>query len=114
MIGRNIASANTLLRQYARRPGVAALAGGTVGFSRQPLMRFFENQARADAERHRSPQQTPLVQAGERRRVPFDGYQAQYQPSDTSNLFSQRRSTGFDNRPFSEPIREPEMFDYER
>jgi hypothetical protein len=133
-IGRNIMSANTLLRSYARRPGsvgsaLGAYAGrGTVGVgagaygaagasegARQPLNRFLQTQSRLAEDTESSPQNTPLVMSYDRPRMPPPspsmqaGYNSPYR--DTSQ---QRMTTGMDYRPFSEPVpRQPEYYEEE-
>jgi hypothetical protein len=107
MQGRGLAASNIMLRSYAKRPGVATAAGVVTGLARNPLMGFFRDQAKRDAERHRGPQSMPLVMPHDRGSAPTSQYSSQ-DPYALQSMFSQRRSTGFDNRPFSEPVRYPE------
>jgi hypothetical protein len=107
MRGRGLASANVMLRAYAQRPGVATAAGIATGLARNPLMRFFQDQTKRDAERHKGPQSMPMVMPHDRGIAPST-QSAPQDPYGTQHLFSQRRTTGFDNRPFSEPVRYPE------
>jgi hypothetical protein len=133
-IGRNIGSANTLLRSYVRRPGsvgtalgayvgrgaVGAGAGayGAAGASegaRQPLNKFFQTQSRLAQDAERSPQNTPLVMSYDRPRMspPSSSMQVGYN-SPYRDTSQQRMTTGMDYRPFSEPVpRQPEYYEEE-
>lgn len=140
-IGRNLGSANTLLRSYARRPGIigAALgayagrgavgAGAGVGAgaagaagaaaasegARQPLNRFLQTQSRLAQDVDRSPQNTPLVMSYDRPRMPppSSSMQVGYN-SPYRDTSQQRTTTGMDYRPFSEPVpRQPEYSEEE-
>ena len=102
--GRGVSSANVLLRSYAQRPGVATAAGVAAGLARNPMMSFFRDQAKRDAQRHNGPQSMPLVMPHDRGSAPSQSYSSQ-DPYALQSMFSQRRTTGFDNKPFSEPVR---------
>lgn len=109
---RNLASANMMLRSYARRPQLTAAVGGLAGSQKEPLMRFFASQARKDEERHR-----PGGEYGQGyKRPPYPDYPTssttQSSTSDVESMFSPRRTTGFDYRPFSEPVQQFDLEDY--
>lgn len=109
-IGRNIGSANTLLRSYAARPGLGAAAGAYLGKSSattsagRPLNRFLQNQKSLNEDIDRVPQNTPMVMSYDRPRMPPPSPSSQggmNSPYRTSQ--APRMTTNMDYRPFSEP-----------
>lgn len=100
-----------MLRKYANRPGLTSAAG--IGLTelygpnaaRRPLMGFFQNQMRDDAERHAPGYSAPSVMSYDRTYPTGAQTSGDSYPEFYNRRSSQGYSTGFDNRPFSEPDR---------
>jgi hypothetical protein len=111
-------SLSALLNSYAKRPSVVGGLAATVGVAdlaaanalRKPLMGFF-----SEVSKTNQPQNgVPLVRPEHsRQRHPAQDHADRYAGGQEWQSLgrSQRPTTGLDYRPFSEPSRQPDMYE---
>jgi hypothetical protein len=115
-VPRTFTSANVMLRKYASRPGLATAAGvglselSALNATRRPLMGFFQGQVRDDAERHAYDYSAPPVMSYDRSYPTYPQTGGDTPPDFYNRRSPQGYTTGFDNRPFSEPERLPDDY----
>jgi hypothetical protein len=105
---------SALLRNVVRRPNIVGGIGTALGLSeftaantlRKPLMGFFGEATQYEHARGGAP----LILPEHSTQYPMVQYQSPG-TADTPSYRSRPRSTGYEYRPFSEPMRDPDTLE---